>query len=112
VVSGIVGYFTLAWFDGKEENLDLNQFHGLSFEYPKMAFLFLMACLGLAGFPITPTFVGEDLIFSHIHEDQWTLAFLAALCFILNGLAIIRIYARVFMGPYTKANNKMAYRSS
>lgn len=112
VVSGILGYVILLWIEGKEKGLDLNQFHGLSFEYPKTAFLFLMACLGLAGFPITPTFVGEDLIFSHIHEDQWLLAFLAALCFILNGLAIIRIYSRVFMGPYSKARDRMAYRSS
>jgi NADH-quinone oxidoreductase subunit L len=112
VVAGVLGYFCLSWLKARESHLDLNQFHGFSFEYPKLAFIFLLACLGISGFPITPTFVGEDLIFSHIHEDQVVLALLASLCFILDGLSVVRIYARVFMGPYTKSIDKMAYRSS
>ncbi len=32
--------------------------------------VFFLCCLGATGFPITPTFIGEDLIFTHIHEDQ------------------------------------------
>jgi formate hydrogenlyase subunit 3/multisubunit Na+/H+ antiporter MnhD subunit len=77
-----------------------------------MALVFLLACLGLAGFPITPSFVGEDLIFSHIHEEQFVLAFFIALSFIVDGLAIIRIYGRVFLGPHVKSIYEMAYRSS
>jgi formate hydrogenlyase subunit 3/multisubunit Na+/H+ antiporter MnhD subunit len=72
----------------------------------------LLACLGLSGFPITPTFIGEDLIFSHIHEDQALLALFISLSFIIDGLAIIRIYARVFLGPHVKSIYEMAYRSS
>jgi NADH:ubiquinone oxidoreductase subunit 4 (subunit M) len=64
------------------------------------------------GFPITPTFIGEDLIFTHIHEDQVALATIVALSFIIDGLAIIRIYARVFLGPHVKSVYEMAYRSS
>jgi formate hydrogenlyase subunit 3/multisubunit Na+/H+ antiporter MnhD subunit len=74
--------------------------------------VFLIACLGVSGFPITPTFIGEDLLFSHIHEDQALLAFFVALSFIIDGLAIIRIYARVFMGPHVKSVYETAYRSS
>ena len=51
--------------------------------------MFLVSCLGLAGFPITPTFIGEDVIFSHIHEDQPILALFVALSLIIDGLAII-----------------------
>jgi formate hydrogenlyase subunit 3/multisubunit Na+/H+ antiporter MnhD subunit len=68
--------------------------------------------LGLSGFPITPTFIGEDLIFSHIHENQVVLASFVALSFIIDGLAIMRIYARVFLGPHIKNYHSIAYRSS
>jgi formate hydrogenlyase subunit 3/multisubunit Na+/H+ antiporter MnhD subunit len=74
--------------------------------------VFLIACLGLTGFPITPTFLGEDLIFSHIHSDQYLLASFTALSFVVDGLSIIRIFARVFLGPHSKSPTEMAYRSS
>jgi formate hydrogenlyase subunit 3/multisubunit Na+/H+ antiporter MnhD subunit len=71
-----------------------------------------MACLGVSGFPISPTFIGEDLIFTHIHADQVLLAFVISISFIVDGLALIRLYARLFMGPHAKSVYEMAYRSS
>lgn len=112
VVAGFVGYLSIRRLQKLEDKVDLSRFHGHSFEHPKTAFVFLLACLGLTGFPITPTFVGEDLIFSHIHEDQIVLAFCATLSFIVDGLAIMRIYARVFLGPHVKTYHEIAYRSS
>ena len=76
------------------------------------AFEWLLACLAASGFPITPTFIGEDLIFTHIHEDQLVLALFISLSFVIDGLAIIRIYARVFLGPHVRSVYEMAYRSS
>jgi NADH:ubiquinone oxidoreductase subunit 4 (subunit M) len=107
-VAGFAGYLMLRWL-GKRETIGLNRFYGLSDRYTKLAFGFLLACLAVSGFPISPTFIGEDLIFSHIHEDQLLLAMLTAGSLIIDGLAIIRIYARIFMGPDPKS---YSYRSS
>lgn len=112
LVAGVVGYFSLRRLKFLEGSIDLDQFHGHSHKHPKIALVFFLACLGASGFPITPTFIGEDLIFSHIHEDQVVLALFTALSFIIDGLAIIRIYARVFLGPHVKSVYEMAYRSS
>jgi NADH-quinone oxidoreductase subunit L len=112
VVSGLFGYLCLYWVRLREGDFALNQFNGHSYKYPRLAFIFLLTCLGVTGFPITPTFIGEDLIFSHIREDQVILASFTALSFILDGLAAIRIFARVFMGPHVKSMYEMAYRSS
>ncbi|MFZ5970754.1 MAG: proton-conducting transporter membrane subunit [Bacteroidota bacterium] len=111
-VSGVLGYVVLYYTKQKEGNIDLDQFRGHVWKHPRMAFLFLLASLGASGFPITPTFVGEDLIYSHIHADQVWLATFVSLSLIVDGLAIIRIYARVFLGPHVKSVYEMAYRSS
>ncbi len=112
LVAGIIGYRCLVRLRRMEGSIGLHQFHGYSYQHPKIALVFFLCCLGATGFPITPTFIGEDLIFTHIHEDQVLLAFIVSLSFVLDGLAIIRIYARVFLGPHVKSIYEMAYRSS
>jgi len=112
LISGLLGYLVLRWLGKKETNMDLNRFQGHSYEYKKAAFIFLMACLGMAGFPITPTFIGEDLIFSHIEVHQVLLLIAVALSFVINGLALIRLFARIFMGPHIKTDHPIAGRSS
>lgn len=112
IVSGICGFLCLRWLRSHEGSIDMDQFHGHSYKHPGIAAFFLLCCLGVSGFPITPTHIGEDVIFTHIHEDQPVLAFIIALSFVIDGLAIIRMYARVFLGPHSKSVFEMAYRSS
>ncbi len=112
IVAGIIGYICLLKLQSAEKDLDLNQFYGHSYEHPKLAFIFLLSCLGLAGFPITPTFIGEDVIFTHVHEDQAILAFFTALSLIINGIVLIKMYARIFLGPHIKTYHETPYKSS
>ncbi len=112
IVAGIVGYFCIQRLRGLEKWVSLDKFYGHAYEHPKIALVFLIACLAIAGFPITPTFIGEDLIFSHIKENQVLLAFFIAMSLIINGLAAIRIYARIFLGPHVKTYHGSAKRSS
>jgi formate hydrogenlyase subunit 3/multisubunit Na+/H+ antiporter MnhD subunit len=79
--------------------LELAGFQGQTHLHPHLALLFLLAGLGLAGFPITPTFVGEDLLLDHVHLDQPLLLFLIAFAWVLDGLVIYRTYSRLFLGP-------------
>ena len=95
-----------------ESNVNLNQYLGHVYEHPKFAFFFLLAALGVTGFPITTTFIGEDLIFSHVESDQILLASLIALSFIVSGIAGIRIYTRLFLGPHIKTYHELPYKSS
>jgi len=112
IVSGIIGFYVINYLRNRKENLSLRRFHGHSYEYPFVSNVFLLACLGLTGFPISPTFLGEDLIFSHIHEDQLLLAFLVACSYVVGGLALIRLYSMLFLGPHTKTYHEVAYRNS
>lgn len=112
MVSGLLGHSVLNKLEAREGELSLHHFQGHVYEHKGLTLSFLIGGLGISGFPITPSFVGEDLIFSHIHENQWILATLIALSFIVDGLAMIRIYSRVFLGPHAKSYHEIAYRSS
>ncbi len=111
LVAGIVGWISLNYILAREK-VDLNQFYGAVHKHPKVAFIFLMSCLGLMAFPITPTFVGVDLIFSHIHADQLVLAVATSTSFVLTGIALIRMYARIFLGPAPDVQNSTPFKSS
>lgn len=112
VVCGITGYICLAKLQARGEAIDLNGFHGHLYEQPTLAFIFLLSCLGMLGFPITPTFIGLDILFSHIRPDQYALILFAAISFVFVELSVLRIYARIFLGQHKKAYHPIAYRSS
>jgi NADH-quinone oxidoreductase subunit L len=103
VVAGVLGSVIIQVLKNKGKSVNLTRMHGYVHQHPKLAILFLLACLGVAGFPITTTFLGEDLIFSHIHQNQIILASIISLGFIIDGLALIRIYARLFLGPQERS---------
>lgn len=108
-VAGALGFILLNNLKQKEPKVNLNRFQGYSFKYPTMSFIFLLCCLGLTGFPFTPTFIGEDLIFSHIHENQILLAFFVATSLIIDGISALRIYARIFLGPFIPSKNHVNF---
>ena len=111
-VSGFIGIYCITKLRQDKEDISLNKFHGHAYVHPRLAFIFVLACLGLAGFPITPTFIGEDLMLGHIHENQIPLLLLVVLNLILDGLVIFRIYSRLFLGPHVHGYHQVAYRSS
>jgi NADH:ubiquinone oxidoreductase subunit 5 (subunit L)/multisubunit Na+/H+ antiporter MnhA subunit len=95
---GVSGLLIIDWLKRQTGQHGLHHYKGYVAKYPIVAFLFLVSALGLMGFPLSPTFLGEDLLFSHIHEDQILLASIAALTFVMEGIVTIRILARLFMG--------------
>lgn len=111
-IAALIGIWSINRLRNKDEDVSLDKFHGHVYEYPRLAFVFMLACLGLAGFPITPTFIGEDLMLGHIYENQFVLLFLIVMNLILDGLVIFRIYSRLFLGLHKKGYHEVAYRSS
>ena len=113
IIMGTLGLVLLTILKSKESNyFDLNQYYGHIYEHPRLSFLFFVSVLGVMGFPVTPTFIGEDVIFSHIHEHQILLAFAASTSYILGGISLIRIYARLFLGTHVKHYHEVALKTS
>ena len=112
ILATVVGYICLKRVQNIDGDINLNQFHGYVYEEKGTALVFLLAAIGLLGFPVTAAFIGIDVMFTHIHSDQIALITLTALCFIFIELAAIRIYCRIFLGLHKKLNHPVAFRSS
>ncbi|HMQ46480.1 MAG TPA: proton-conducting transporter membrane subunit [Saprospiraceae bacterium] len=112
MVAGTIGLWAIARLQQQREDVSLHAFHGHAYEHPRLAFIFAIACLSLAGFPITPTFIGEDIMMAHIHQNQFPLLLLLVLNLILDGLVVFRLYSRLFLGRHKKGYHEIAYRAS
>jgi hypothetical protein len=51
-------------------------------------------------------------IFSYIHHHQIYLALMSSLNFVFTGIALIRIYSLLFLGPHAKRYHELPYRYS
>ncbi len=112
LVSVLLGDWVIVKLKKRGERIHLRSFQGHVYEYRILAFVMLLAGLGMTGFPITPTFLGEDLVFTHVHANQWMVAAMVSLSFILDGISMVRIYSRLFLGPHAKTYHEVAFKSS
>lgn len=112
LVGLVIGFFSLYYIKRNENSISLNQYHGHSFEHPVRSAVFLLACLAVSGFPLSPTFIGVDLLFTHVRSEQIFLVVVLALNFLFLELALIRIYTRIFLGQHIKAYHPIAFKSS
>lgn len=115
--SGVIAAFFLGYYClRKNRNIDgdisLNRFQGYVYEQETTGLLFLLAAIGMLGFPITAAFVGIDIFFTYIGKHQPVLITLMALCFLFIELAAFRILLRIFFCPHKKLNHPVAFRSS
>jgi NADH-quinone oxidoreductase subunit L len=90
----------------KAENFDEMPFvyRGMAESKPLLSLLLFLSFLGLVGFPITPAFVGEDLLLYHASSQQPWFAALIAFSFVVNGIAAARIFLRLCMGRPVELN--------
>jgi len=112
VVSSVIGYFCLKKVESIDNDIQLNRFHGYSYEQPRIGWIFLISSLAKIGLPFTPTFIGIDILFSHIHKHEELLLISTALSFVLIELSVLRIYARIFLGQHKNAFHPIAFKSS
>lgn len=112
-LSFFVGTLALYLLRKKEKTyFTLNKFYGHIEEHKWLHILFLFSCLGLICFPISPSFLGVDLVFSHIHNNQFFLALFNALGFVLSGISVMRIYARLYLGPHIKTYHSTTIKTA
>ncbi len=71
---------------------------------PKLSLLLFLSFLGLVGFPISPAFLGEDLLLSHASSHDPWFALPITIAFVINGIAAARVFQRLCMGTPNELN--------
>jgi formate hydrogenlyase subunit 3/multisubunit Na+/H+ antiporter MnhD subunit len=112
LIAFLAGWLLLGRTQKKHGELTLNQFSGLGIKQKNTALAFLLSTIGIIGFPITTAFIGIDVLFTYIGPGQALDIVLLTLTFIFLELAAIRIYLRVYLGPYQDEQGISSFRSS
>jgi NADH:ubiquinone oxidoreductase subunit 5 (subunit L)/multisubunit Na+/H+ antiporter MnhA subunit len=73
-------------------------FRAMAETQPKLSLLLFLSFLGIVGFPITPAFLGEDLLLAHASSEHVWFALPITIAFVVNGIAAARVYLRLCMG--------------
>jgi NADH:ubiquinone oxidoreductase subunit 5 (subunit L)/multisubunit Na+/H+ antiporter MnhA subunit len=75
------------------------RYAGFSEARPLAMALCLVSALGIAGFPLLPTFLGEDLLLHDALRESGAAAVLITGVLALNGYLAVRNFAFTFLGP-------------
>jgi NADH:ubiquinone oxidoreductase subunit 4 (subunit M) len=90
----------------KNENFAATPFvyRAMAETQPTLSLLLFLSFLGLVGFPISPAFLGEDLLLSHASNHAPWFALPITIAFVINGIAAARVFQRLCMGRPTELN--------
>lgn len=88
----------------KDQNFKRNPFafRAMAEFRPRVSLVLFISFLGLVGFPISPAFIGEDLLLSHASEYHIWFSLPLTIAFIINGISAARVFLRLCMGRPTK----------
>lgn len=99
VTASLAGFgLALRAVEARTGRLSLDRFHGLGSHTPRLAGTFLVTGLASVGFPGTLGFIASELLVEGTIAVSPIVGVLVVLTAALNGLAVMRLYFRVFAG--------------
>ena len=101
---------TLRAVESRVGRLSLQDFNGLYQQMPLLASFFLLTGMALVGFPGTVGFAGIELIVEGAIAVYPSVGMLIVIAAALNGIAILKVYFRIFTGPTHKSTFSMEAR--
>ncbi len=111
VAMSFVGFgLTLRAIESRVGRLSLRDFHGLYSQMPTLATFFLLTGLAIVGFPGTVGFAGIELIVEGSLEVFPYVGATVVIAAALNGIAILRVYFRLFTGTEYQTTFSMEAR--
>lgn len=111
-VAFVVGHVCLWYLETKGEPSALRDYHGSIYAFTKLGNFFFIVSLLFMVFPISPSFLAQDILVSLIPTDNAFMVVLFCLSYLLAGVSTIRLYTKVFFGPHRTSHHEIAYKSS
>ena len=95
----LIGRITIQWMERSNDFLDMPFMYRAMDERQPLAALVLFLCfLGMVGFPLWPSFIGQDLVIYHLSSEHPWMAPLVVLSLVLNGISAAGTYMRMCAG--------------
>ena len=101
---------TLRAIESRVGRISLRDYHGLYSQMPMLATFFLITGLAIVGFPGTVGFAGIELIVEGAVEVFPYVGAAVVIAAALNGIAILRVYFRLFTGTDYQSSFSMEAR--
>lgn len=108
----VLGHVCLAYLQKRVNSLDLSNYHGLIHPYKKLGSIFFVICLVFMSFPISSSFLVQDILLSMIPGDKVFEIVVFCLAYLIMGVGIMRLYTKIFFGPHSDSRYETAYKSS
>ncbi len=101
--SWFLGYRAIKAILSSNSHSDLRHFHGRVQRKPHASLVLFLCFISLAGFPLTPTFFGEELLLVRAPEGHVWIPVAIACIFALQGITLSRLFASLCLGPEPKS---------
>lgn len=111
-VAYIAGRVCLWYMEVQGESTVLRDYHGSIHAFKRLGQVFFIICLLFMVFPISPSFLAQDILLSSIPRANVLQIALFCVMYLLVGVSIMRLYTKVFFGPYKTNYHEIAYKSS
>jgi|SRR5581483_1045812 len=108
----LAGHACLWYLHMHGEANALRNYQGSIYAFTKVGHIFFVACLLFMAFPVSPSFLAQDLFLSLIPKNQAFGILLFCLSYLLVGVSILRLYTKVFFGPHKTSRHEAAYKSA
>lgn len=111
-IAFVVGHLCLRKLETDGESTALRYYSGSAYVYPMLGHVFFVTCLFFMAFPISPSFLAQDILLSAIPRSNGILIAFFCFSYLLAGVSIMRIYTKTFFGSHKTSHHEVAYTSS
>jgi len=112
IVAFLVGHICLRYLSARGETNVLRDYQGSIYVFTKLGSFFFIVSLFFMAFPISPSFLAQDILLNMIPVDHAFQIVLFGLSYLLVGVSTVRLYTKVFFGPHKTSHHETAYESS
>ncbi len=106
------GHACLWYLETRGESNGLRDYQGAVFAFPKVGQFFFIVTLLFMAFPISPSFLAQDVLLSSIPLKHAFEVALFGVSYVLVGVSCMRLYAKVFFGSHKTSYHEVAFKSS
>lgn len=112
LVAFIAGHICLWYMVARKESDTLQAYHGSIYAFTKLGNLFFVLSLLFMAFPISPSFLAQDILLSLIPGGHAFQIVFFCLSYLLVGVSVMRLFTKVFFGPHKMSHHEIAFRAS